>query len=168
MRLLLLKAEPTAAQIAAGNYAKRKLSYQGLRISIENERGATRSGTGPGGKKWAVTMKHPYGYILGTQGVDGDHFDCYVGPDPDAPTVYVITTMTPPDFAKPDEQKAMLGFNSAETAKAAFLAHFDNPRFFGSMKAVPIGEFKAKVASTAARPRMLKALVLVAARAIRS
>jgi hypothetical protein len=160
--LLLLKATPTPAQIEAGNYPKRKLSYQGLRISIENEKGDTRSGTDPSGKKWSITMKHPYGYILGTLGVDGDHFDCYVGPDQEADTVYVITTMTPPAFTKPDEQKAMLGFRSADEAKAAFLQHFDDPRFFGSMKAMPIAEFKEKVGTTADKPRMLKAVILLA------
>jgi hypothetical protein len=48
-------------------------------------------------------------------------------------------------WTKFDEQKVMIGFNSAKDAKEAYLKHYNDPRFFGSMKAMPMAEFKEKV-----------------------
>ena len=41
-------------------------------ITIENPKGSERSGTDANGKKWSVKMNNTYGYIRGTEGVDGD------------------------------------------------------------------------------------------------
>ncbi len=139
---------PTQAQLDAGNYPKPRISYQGLPISIENPRGSVRRGVDRGGKAWAVSMQHDYGYVRGTVGVDGDHFDVYVGPNDQAPMVYVVSTMAPPAFVEHDEQKAMLGFNSEDEAREAFLAHYDNPGFLGSIDALPIDAFKRQVRAT--------------------
>jgi inorganic pyrophosphatase len=155
--LILLKAAgdhlPSArklsrAQLKAGNYAKPRLLYQGLPISIENPRGSVRRGIGRGGKAWATSMQHDYGYVRGTVGADGDHFDVYVGPNAAAPVVYVVDTMAPPAFTRHDEQKAMLGFNSEDEARAAYLAHYDNPAFMGAIHAMPIEDFKRQVLAT--------------------
>ena len=86
--LFFLKAEktdrnPSEAQIKAGNYAKRKIPWRGMTISVENEAGSVRSGTDPNGKPWRVKMRHTYGYLNRTEGVDGDHVDVYLGPDLD-------------------------------------------------------------------------------------
>jgi hypothetical protein len=56
----------------------------------------------------------------------------------------VITTNKAPKFTQEDEQKCMLGFKSAKEAKDAFLAHFDNPKFFRKMKSLPFEDFKAQ------------------------
>lgn len=152
---------PTPAQIEAGNYPKKRIRFAGLPISIENPAGSVRSGTSRGGKSWSIKMKFDYGYIRGTLGEDGDQYDVFVGPEEDAPNVYIVNTMAPPSFTKPDEQKAMLGFPSEGAAREAYLAHYDDPRFFGSILAMPIAEFKAKVMKTRdGGPRMLKGLVL--------
>jgi hypothetical protein len=111
--------QPSRAQLEAGNYRKPKIKFQGLDISIENPRGSMRSGVDPDGKPWSTGMRHHYGYLRGTMGVDGDHFDVYVGPSRAAQMVYVITTMNPPDFTEPDEQKAMPGFDTEEAAREA-------------------------------------------------
>ncbi len=148
---------PSEGQLQAGNYAKAHRSFQGLPVTIENRRGSVRSGRDRGGHEWAVSMQHDYGYVRGTLGVDGDHFDVYLGPDDEAPTAYIVTTMAPPDFRQTDEQKAMLGFQSEEQARAAYLAHYDNPAFLGSVRAMPMAEFKAQLATTREHPRMLKA-----------
>lgn len=157
---ILAKSQPSDAQKEAGNYPMKRRRFQGLPISIENPRGSTRGGTDRGGKAWSIKMQHDYGYIRGTLGVDGDHFDVYLGPDEEAPTAYIVTTRAPPDFDKTDEQKAMLGFASEDAARVAFLAHYDNPKFLGSITAMPMEEFKAKVRTTRDRPRLLKAMVL--------
>lgn len=151
---------PTPAQLEAGNYRKHRLQFQGLDITIENPRGSIRRGVDRGGHEWATSMQHHYGYIRGTLGVDRDHFDCLVGPNPAAPMVYVVTTMAPPAFTATDEQKALLGFNSEEEARTAFAGMYDDPRFFGSVAEMPVAEFKRQVLTTRENPRLLKARVL--------
>ena len=157
---LALFNAPSQAQAAAGNYPKLKLRIGGMDISIENPRGSIRSGRDAGGREWASSMAHHYGYIRGTLGVDGDHFDVFVGPNSGAPLVWVVTTMAPPAFRKVDEQKAMLGFNSEEEARQAFVSAYDDPRFLGSIKEMPVAEFKEKVMVTRDNPRLLKGVVL--------
>lgn len=161
MSLILIKAQPTPAQAAAGNYKKRRLPWRGFEIAIEQEAGSVRSGVDPDGNKWSVTMKYPYGYLRRTLGVDGDQFDCFLGPNLDADTVYVITTMTPGRWAEPDEQKAMIGFDSEADARAAFKMHYDDDRFMGAVKAMSVKEFVAKVRATNAKPQMLKSIVFL-------
>jgi hypothetical protein len=150
---------PSQAQLDAGNYRKEKRDFQGMKVSIENPRGSIRSGVGPEGP-WQTSMSHDYGYILGTLGVDGDHFDCYIGPNGAAPMVYLVTTKAPPDFTSDDEQKAMLGFNSLEQAREAYLAHYDDPRFLGSITEKTVEGFRREVMTTRKDSRMLKSLVL--------
>lgn len=154
-------AQPTPAQQEAGNYAKKRIVFQGLPITIENPRGSIRSGRDRGGHEWSVSMAHHYGYIRGTVGTDGDHHDVYVGPNAAATHAFIVTTMAPPSFTKVDEQKTMLGFNSENEARAAYLAHYDDPRFFGGIRAMPMAEFKEKVmATTRGGPVLLKGAVL--------
>lgn len=152
---------PSEAQLRAGNYAKPKRTFQGLNVTIENPRGSIREGVDAGGKRWRVSMAHDYGYIRGTLGVDGDHFDVLLGPDSNAPIAYVVTTKAPPDFTKDDEQKALLGFPSEDAAREAFFGMYDNPKFFGELRAMPMDEFKRKVRLTRKEPEMIKGLVLL-------
>lgn len=168
--MILLKAKgrhhidmfnvPSKAQLDAGNYPKRKIKFQGLNVSIENPRGSMRSGVDPDGKPWATGMHHDYGYIKGSLGVDGDHYDCFVGPQRDCTHAYVITTKKPPDFTEDDEQKAMLGFPSEKAARDSFHMHYDDPRFLGDLVEMPMEEFKAKVMTTRENPRLLKGMIL--------
>ena len=162
MLVVLHKAHPSPAQLKAGNYPKRKVAWHGLTISIENERGSVRRGTDCNGKSWSVTMRHPYGYIKGSLGVDGDQVDCYLGPKlKTAPMVYVVHQRKVGDWERFDEDKCMLGFLEEATAKRAFLVHYDDPRFLGPITAIPVAEFVAKVKATTTQPRMLKARLLV-------
>lgn len=158
--LWFVKAQPTEAQAKAGNYKKEHRSFQGLPVAIENPIGSVREGIDRGGKRWRVTMSADYGYINRTEGVDGDQVDVYIGPDADAPIAYVITQMAPPDFREVDEQKVMLGYLTPEAAKAAYLAHYDNPRFFGRMKPMPMDEFKRKARATFEKPTLIKGALL--------
>lgn len=160
--------KPTAAQLEAGNYPKQRLAFQGLPITIENPRGSIRSGRSQGGKEWSVSMQHDYGYVRGTRGADGDHYDVYVGPDAEATHAYIVTTMCPPDFTRPDEQKAMLGFGSKGAARSAYLAHYDDPRFCGPIQAMPMAEFKAKVRATGTGGNGLVKALPILFRAVRA
>lgn len=130
--------------------------WHGLDISIENDVGSTRSGTALDGKAWSVQMQHAYGYIRRTEGVDGDHVDCFMGPDPEAEFVYVIHQKQPTTGSY-DEDKCMLDFSSADAAKEAFLANYDRPDFFHSMTTLPVDEFITKVKATYAAPSKITA-----------
>lgn len=159
--IVFAKAQPTPAQAEAGNYRKKHVRFQGLAIAIENPKGSVRRGKDRGGHEWSVKMSADYGYVNGSMGVDGDQVDVYIGPDNEADTAYIVTTMAPPDFAKRDENKCMLGYASEAEAKAAFLAHYDNPKFFGSILAMPMDEFKAKVRATKDAPKFIKGEIML-------
>ena len=47
-----------------------------------------------------------------------------------------------PDTGKPDEDKIMLGWDSADAAKEAYLDHYDNPKFFGGMAEIPMDRLR--------------------------
>jgi len=129
---------------------KGTVMFQGLRVKIENPVGSTRSGKG-----WKVTMTHPYGEIVGTDGVDGDPVDCFLGSDPSARFVYVIHTLGKDGSF--DEDKCMLGFSSPESAKAAFMGNYSSPTFFGSMDTMTLEAFKIKLKETKKDPQLIRA-----------
>ena len=80
---------PSEAQKTAGNYQKGHTRIHGLDVTIENPKGSFRTGV-HAGKPWRVRMPADYGYIRGTTGADGDHVDCFVGPDEKSEKVFVI------------------------------------------------------------------------------
>jgi len=115
----------------------RRLTFQGLPIDIETDRGQIRYFRGG-----QVKLTYPYGYIRRTEGADGDEIDIFVGPNTDSQAVYVIHTRKKPSFTTYDEDKVMVGFESPREAKAAFLENYDDRRFFGSMTETTIDDFK--------------------------
>lgn len=116
-------------------------TFQGLRIAIENRKGSVRSGVDRDGKPWRTEMKHPYGYIKGTKGADGEEIDVYVGPDKKAPEAHVVHQRKS-DGKGYDEDKVMLGFPSLEAARKAYLAHYNSPKFLGPISSMPIEVLK--------------------------
>jgi hypothetical protein len=140
-----------------------RTEVHGMQISIENARGTVRHWYDPHSKENGSTrMLYDYGYIRGTEGTDGDHVDCYIGPHPESESVYVVTQMKKPDFSEVDEQKVMLGFTSAKKAKTAYLAHYDDARFFGGMKKMHIDAFKAKVFKKENRGELVRSILTLA------
>ena len=127
---------------------KKRIKLHGLDISVENPKGSSRHWKDPhSGESGTTVMKHDYGYFRRTEGTDGDHVDVYVGPDADSSSVFIVDQLKKPDFKEFDEQKVMLGFKDAKSAKAAYLAHYNDPRFFGSMKEMAVEDFKKKALS---------------------
>ena len=134
-----------------------RMDFQGLNISVENRKGSIRQWYDPHNKENGTTrMKCPYGYIRMTEGSDGDHVDCYVGPHRDAKSAYIVRQMKAPEFKVYDEQKCMLGFTSMSEAKDAYLAHYNDKRFLGSMTTMPMEQFKDKVFATKDRPGKIR------------
>jgi len=128
------------------------IEFRGLTIHVENKPGSVREG-----KNWQTEMKLPYGEILSTRGTDGDKLDVYVGPWRDAENAFIIhqNRVGGPRDGKYDEDKVMLGFDSAEQAKAAYLAHYDNPAFFRSITAMAFPLFKKAIVSKEAHGEKL-------------
>lgn len=120
--------------------------HQGIPIAIENRKGSVRSGVDKDGKPWRTEMKHPYGYIKGTKGADGDEVDVYVGPHKEAPHAFVVHQHKV-DGTGYDEDKVMLGFKNLQHAREGYLKHYNDPKFLGPIKQVPIERLKSLLSS---------------------
>lgn len=119
-----------------------RYEYQGLPISIENERGTVRRGVDPDGEPWSTVMQFAYGYIRGTEGVDGDHVDCFIGPSPDSRMVFIIHQRNPETGAY-DEDKVFLGFRTVREAQESYRLHYDEPeKFIGPVTVTSITGLK--------------------------
>ena len=139
--------EPTEGQKAAGNYKKKHVRVDGHNISIENERGSVRRGTDADGKQWETEMKHDYGYIRGTESVDGDHIDVFLSENPERGDVFVIDQVKADGSF--DEHKVMYGFSSEQEARDAYLSNYeDGWQGLGQITHVSKEEFKKWIESS--------------------
>lgn len=118
--------------------------FSGLSIAIENQKGSVR--------KWYDSMKnetgstrmhYDYGYIEGLTGADKEEVDVYVGPKEASPFIFVVHQNNP-ETGEYDEDKMMLGFDTAEEAKRAYLQQYNDPNFFGWMDRLELEDFKQK------------------------
>lgn len=122
-----VNVNPTEAQKEAGNYKKGHVQVGVFDITIEQPKGSVRSGVDANGNKWETTMQNTYGYIRGTEGVDGDHIDVFLSDDIDGwdgRRVFVVDQYN--EDGSFDEHKVMLGFNEADDAEAAYFANYDS------------------------------------------
>lgn len=118
---------PTDKQKEAGNYKKGHVQIGTFNVTIEQPKGSVRSGVDANGNKWETTMQNTYGYIRGTEGVDGDHIDVFLSNDIDGwngRRVFVVDQYN--EDGSFDEHKVMLGFNETDDAEAAYFANYDN------------------------------------------
>ena len=138
---------PTEAQKEAGNYKKGHVKIDGYDVTIENPKGSVRSGKDAEGNEWSVTMNNDYGYIRGTEGVDGDHIDVFLSDNPETGDVFVIDQVNPDGTF--DEHKVMYGFKSALAAKRAYMANYSKGwTGLGNITRVSKEEFKKWVNSS--------------------
>lgn len=123
-----VNTDPTPGQIEAGNYKKGHVQVGTFDVTIEQPVGSVRHGTDADGKEWKTTMQDAYGYIRGTQGVDGDHIDVFLSTDIDAwngRRVIIVDQYNPGADGSFDEHKVMLGFNDKADAINAYLANYE-------------------------------------------
>ena len=138
---------PTEGQKKAGNYAKGHLTLDGYNISIEQPKGSIRRGVDADGRAWEQEMHNTYGYIRGTEGVDGDHIDVFLSDDPTQGNVFVIDQVNKDGSF--DEHKVMYGFPDAESARAAYLSNYEEGwQGLGTITEVSKDEFKKWVESS--------------------
>lgn len=138
---------PSEAQKKAGNYKKGHVKIDGFDVTIENPKGSMRRGTDADGKQWEQEMHNTYGYILGTEGVDGDHIDVFLSDNPANGDVFVVDQVNKDGTF--DEHKVMYGFASEEEARNAYLSNYeDGWTGLGAITRVSKEEFKKWVDSS--------------------
>lgn len=142
-----VNTEPSEKQKEAGNYKKGHIKVDGYDITIENPKGSTRSGKDASGKAWSVPMHYDYGYIKGTEGVDGDHIDVYLSDNPTSGNVYVVDQIDQ-KTGKFDEHKVMYGFPSKEAAVEAYKTQYEKGWKVGPVTEVSREDFKKWVESS--------------------
>ena len=126
--------------------ALRRTTRAGIPVVVENPVGSTRSWkdsfTGTNGK---TTFEHAYGYVPDTDGMDNEGLDVFLGPEQHPQEAYIVSQRRGPEFIEPDEHKVLLGWPDIHSAKRAYLKHYDDDRFLGTIIAVPIREFRRKL-----------------------
>ncbi len=136
--------KPSEAKVNAGNYAKGKFRWHGLVVSIENAKGAVRSGKTADGKLWSCVMPASYGYFKRSLGADDDHIDVYMGPNPLSYDVWVIDQKDA-RTGRFDEHKVMAGFSSKDEAIDTYKKAFSDNKAedrIGAITKMNIGQFK--------------------------
>lgn len=145
----LTETNPTDGQKESGNYRKGHVKVDGFDISIEQPKGSVRSGVDADGKEWSQEMHNTYGYIRGTEGVDGDHIDVFLSDHLDGwnGNVYVVDQVNKDRSF--DEHKVMYGFNSEQEAREAYLSNYEEGwTGLGNITGVSREEFKKWVDSS--------------------
>lgn len=155
-----VNTQPTEGQKKAGNYKKGHVQVGTFDVTIENPKGSVRSGTDADGKRWETTMTHTYGYIRGTEGVDGDHIDVYLSSDIDGwngRNVFVVDQYNPDGTF--DEHKVMLGFNDRDEAFEAYLSNYESGWENGrrlEVTAVNLDDFEKWIESSKRKTKAFK------------
>ena len=92
-------------------------------------------------------MNNTYGYIRGTEGVDGDHIDVFLSDNPASGKVWVIDQVKPDGSF--DEHKVMYGFVNAMDATNAYLSNYSEGwQGLGAISGISREEFKKWVESS--------------------
>lgn len=115
--------EPTGAQARSGNYRKGRVTLHDLPIAIETPQGLRRTGKA-NGDLWSVICHAHYGYFEKTRGADGDAIDVFVGPWPEAETVYVVNRMRKDGGF--DEHKVLMGFTDRDSAVTCYQNSYES------------------------------------------
>lgn len=142
-----VETNPTEAQKEAGNYKKGHIKVDGMNITIEQPKGSIRRGKDASGKEWESEMHNTYGYIRGTEGVDGDHIDIFLSDNPNEGNVFVVDQVNKDGSF--DEHKVMYGFSDKESARQAYLSNYeDGWQGLGNITEVSKEEFKKWIGSS--------------------
>lgn len=92
-------------------------------------------------------MQNDYGYIRGTEGVDGDHIDVFLSDTPEEGDVFVVDQVN--EDGSFDEHKVMYGFPTEQAARYAYLSNYE-PGWtgLGAITHVSKEEFKKWIQSS--------------------
>ena len=138
---------PTEAQKEAGNYKKGHIKVDGFNVTIEQPKGSVRRGKDANGKEWETEIHNTYGYIRGTESVDGDHIDIFLSDNPIEGNVFVVDQVNKDGSF--DEHKVMYGFSDMESARKAYLSNYEEGwQGLGNITEVSKEEFKKWIDSS--------------------
>ena len=138
---------PTEAQKEAGNYKKGHIKVDSFNVTIEQPKGSVRRGKDANGKEWETEMHNTYGYIRGTESVDGDHIDIFLSDNPTEGNVFVVDQVNKDGSF--DEHKVMYGFSDMESARKAYLSNYEEGwQGLGNITEVSKEEFKKWIDSS--------------------
>lgn len=138
---------PTEAQKEAGNYKKGHIKVDGFNVTIEQPKGSVRRGKDANGKEWETEMHNTYGYIRGTESVDGDHIDIFLSDNPTEGNVFIVDQVNKDGSF--DEHKVMYGFSDMESARKAYLSNYEEGwQGLGNITEVSKEEFKKWIDSS--------------------
>lgn len=138
---------PTEAQKEAGNYKKGHIKVDGFNVTIEQPKGSVRRGKDANGKEWETEMHNTYGYIRGTESVDGDHIDIFLSDNPTEGNIFVVDQVNKDGSF--DEHKVMYGFSDMESARKAYLSNYEEGwQGLGNITEVSKEEFKKWIDSS--------------------
>jgi hypothetical protein len=132
---------PSAKQKETAIYDKARVNLQGYNITLETLKGQERSGVDSNGKAWSITMNNHYGELDGTTGYDGDPIDVFIGTNPKEGEIFVIDQVS--NDGSFDESKVMLGFDTPEQAKEAYMSNYQAGwQGFSNITPVTADQFK--------------------------
>lgn len=134
---------PRKRKKLANDPVQEKYSWNGIPIDIEWPSGSVRKYVD---SDYRVQMYCDYGYIRGTDSIDGEEVDVYVGPDKSSKRVFIITQLVTGTWEGKvpgtyDEDKVMLGFSDEEEARHVYILH-TSERHFGGIDELTLKEFK--------------------------
>ena len=142
-----VETNPTEAQKEAGNYKKGHIKLDSFNVTIEQPKGSVRRGKDANGKEWETEMHNTYGYIRGTESVDGDHIDIFLSDNPTEGNVFVVDQVNKDGSF--DEHKVMYGFSDMESARKAYLSNYEEGwQGLGNITEVSKDEFKKWIDSS--------------------
>lgn len=95
------------------------VAVSGVKVVVEYPEGSIRTGKNELGAPWAKLMDGAgYGYIVGTEGLDGEPSDAYIGPYKRSKLAFVLEQLD--DDGAFDEYKFFLGFASLDHAQYTY------------------------------------------------
>ena len=133
----------SGAQGEANNVQRGHATWNGLGLTLETGSQNVRRGTVPGtGETWEQTTGAPYGYWKGVKGADGDNLDVYVGPNPTAPTVFILDE-NDQKTGKFKQHKTFIGFQTPAQAYEAYVGSSGKaPSQVRGMSAMSVDQFR--------------------------
>jgi hypothetical protein len=128
-----------------GAIIDRKLSWNGLDVGVEYLPGTVRFP----GRRNSKKLRSGYGHIRGYRGVDGEALDCYLcpglvpsrGEEPKGSDRIFEVSQVSPEDGDFDEHKYMLGWDSVDAAKAAYLTEMPE-EYFGRIREIAIADLE--------------------------
>lgn len=140
---------------------KKEYGFKGIDICIEWEKGSIRQYKEDGEMKDGKRMKADYGYFKDTTSEDKEELDCYVGTNHKSNKVFLLMQKpTPWDIEHgmdSPEEKYMLGFNSKEEAKNAYLGSMPS-KWFDSITDIDWDAFTERLSDAKIKKPKFKAL----------